>query len=84
MKNYVDYKMTVWSRVYFKDSTDMNDIVDKIKENGINGAFEDPGFEETELLFETEVYLAPDENKEECTIEVYKDDDKIWTNTDKL
>lgn len=79
---HIDYKMTVWGRVHFKDNTDMDMVTHIIDVDGLGAIFdEDLGFVEQETLFETEEEMTPEENGWNATIEVFNHDgDLIWDN----
>lgn len=82
---YVDYKITSWRRVHFKDSANSKRIIESIKETGIDEIFdEDLGFTEQETLFEVDEGMTLEENNGFSTIEVYTEgkfvDNLIWSN----
>ena len=82
---YVDYKITSWRRVHFKDNANSERIIELIKETGIDEIFdEDLGFIEQETLFEVDEEMTLEENNGLSTIEVYAEgkfaDNLIWSN----
>lgn len=86
---YVDYKKTIWERIYINDSTmtadQRNDVVKAIADNPHANSFlwdVDPDNEpEREDLYETECILSPEDNGGHTTIEVYNSNDElIWKN----
>lgn len=81
MKNYVDVKITVWQRYHFNDETDMQKIIAAIEKNGMDEIISDEyGFIESEILFDTEEELTPEENGRCSTIEVCVNNTSIWNN----
>lgn len=81
MKNYVDVKITVWQRHHFTDETDMQQIIEMIKVKGLDEVIDDAaGFTESEILFETQSDMTPEENERQSTIEVYRDETPLWNN----
>lgn len=84
MKNYIDVKVTVWNRLHFSEESNMQGIVDLIKEDGLDEVIDDKlGFIESETLFDTEERITPADNGNQSTIEVYADGTEIWTNETK-
>ena len=83
MSNYVDYKVEIWRRAKFDDSANMNKIKKIIKEtNSIEDIFDtELGFVEDNFIYDTEVLLAPQDNKACSTIEVYKNNQTIYKNS---
>lgn len=82
---YIDYKVTVWKRVYFDEDTDSKKVIQVLEEDGLGYVFdEELGFVEQETLFETEDDMTPEENGGYATIEVYENNnpagDLIWSN----
>lgn len=94
MRKYLDYKHTLWSRLYFKEDTDMSKIIDKLEQGYL--PFElcddsDLGFDEFEQLGDTEEYITPSENDNQPTIEIYENvkdtefwQECIWDNVNKF
>ena len=70
---YLDQKITTWQRVHFNSEEEMNQAIEKLKQDSsynINDVCED--FELcSENLFETETILYPQDNDDFSTIEVY-------------
>lgn len=88
---YVDYKFTRWGRIHFKDDADIDKIITALKEGVLPDELCDEkeyGFDEFEDLYDTEEFISPSENNNECTIEVYQEDineptkyqKEIWNN----
>lgn len=82
---YIDYKVTVWKRVYFDKDTDSKKVIQVLEEDGLGYVFdEELGFVEQETFYETEEDMTPEENGGYATIEVYENnnpvDDLIWSN----
>ena len=82
---YIDYKVTVWRRVYFNEDTDSKKVIQVLEEDGLGYVFdEELGFVEQEILYETEEDMTPEENGGCSTIEVHENnnpvDDLIWSN----
>ena len=80
-KNCIDYKVTSWVRAHIDDKSNINKIVDDLKNHKYlpsDGLDIDTGYE---ALFDTEEYITPSENGGCSTIEVYdKDGNLIWQN----
>lgn len=81
MKNYVDIKTTIWQRAWFKNDTNMNEIVDLLNNSYTSDIYDNSGFVENEILFDTEEILHPIDNNGNSTIEVFENDKLIWGNT---
>lgn len=90
-KNYVDFKCTIWQRMHFKDNADMQKVIEILKKENYPGHLdlEELGFQENEILFDTEEFLLPEENDNQSTVEVYSQNkeetlnyqDMIWDNS---
>ena len=80
-KNYIDVKYTIWQRLHYSDEADMGKLAEIVEKTGdVNDIVEEEfGFIENEVLFDTEEFITPEENKA-STIEVYKDDKIIYEN----
>ena len=93
MRNYLDYKHSAWSRLYFKEGTDISKIIEKLEQGYLPSELcDDPelGFDEFEQIDDTEEYITPSENYNQPTIEIYqnvKDTESwqecIWDNVNK-
>jgi hypothetical protein len=86
---HVDYKMTIWGRIHFKEDTDMDKIIELLKQtDDINQTFDDDlGFNEHEVIYESGEYLPCIENDKQPTIEVYdetKSFSPIWNNAESI
>lgn len=94
MRNYLDYKHTNWSRLYFKKGTDMSKIIDKLEQGYLPSELcDDPelGFDEFKQIDDTEEYITPSENDNQPTIEIYENvkdtehwQECIWDNVNKF
>lgn len=84
-KNYIDVKYTIWQRLHYNDEADMKKLAKIIEKTGsVNDIVEEEfGFIENEVLYDTEEFITPEENKA-STIEVYKDDKIIYENNNPL
>lgn len=78
-KNFVDVKHSVWERYHFKDDTDMENLVELIKDFGIPTE-EEEGFIECETLYDTLEEMSLNDNSGFSTIEVIKDNETIYQN----
>ena len=81
---YIDYKVTVWKRVHFNESTNLKKVI-QVLEEGFDVFDEELGFVEQETLYETVEAMTPEENGGCSTIEVYEEDNDfinnlIWSN----
>jgi hypothetical protein len=84
MNKYIDVKITTWQRLHFNDDANMQDLIQKLKENTFpfDLCYESE-FEELEYLSEADEYLYPNENNNQPTVEVYEGNEFqecIWTN----
>jgi hypothetical protein len=79
---YVDIKVTIWQRVHFEESADMNKVVETIITDGIDYIYDenDLGFCHSETLYDTEEQLTVAENGNQATVEVYGNNELIWQN----
>lgn len=79
---YLDQKVTIWQRVHFNNEQDMQRAIEMLKKKEIetiNDVCEH--FEiSSENLFETETILAPIDNEDYSTLEVWKNGDVIYQN----
>ena len=83
---YVDFKITIWERVYF-DDVDIEKVSEKIKNGMVSSSedmfteFEDRVAHDSEILLETAGQMTPEENDNQSTIELYNSDgETIHTN----
>jgi len=86
---YIDYKCTIWQRLYFRDTADVNLLIKELE----NGSYpsdlcdEEYGFNELDMMFDTEEFILPIENDGQSTIEIYEETEKfskcIWDNSIK-
>lgn len=78
---YVDVKVTVWERYYYKKGSDISKIVEVAKDEVSLLSDPDIGFSETEFMIDTSEFMLPNENMNQSTIEVYDDNgDLFWDN----
>ena len=82
---HVDYKATVWGRLYFDDSVNTEDIIKKLEEGYLPSDLCDVSelkFDRFEFIQDTEEFMSVSENDGESTIEVFDDFDKcVWDNS---
>ena len=84
MGHFVDYKATVWGRLHFDDSVDVNQIIQKLEEGYLPAELcdvEELKFKHFHFMDDTEEFITPVENDGQSTIEVYGDDECIWDNS---
>jgi len=85
------YKCTMWCKLIFSDETDKKDLIEKLNDGylPLELGFDNivKGVENTEwdVIYATESYLTPKENKGQSTIELFEDITKppIWNNSKK-
>ncbi|MGC4234569.1 MAG: hypothetical protein QM594_16425 [Niabella sp.] len=81
MMNYIDIKVTIWNRLSFSDDTNMKEIAKLVEQLGLDEVIDEArGFIENEPLYETEKELSPEDNNQRSTIEIYEQEELIWTN----
>ena len=82
MSKYIDVKVTIWGRLHFKDDTDLNKLIELLKQGNTTNDLCDEklGFSEYEILYETEEELSLEENNGNPTIEVFDEGTLLWTN----
>lgn len=82
MKNYIDYKETIWNRIYLADDADMDKIIADIQEKGIEDFAKE--YNEFDLeqgpIYETAEYVSPDDNHGQATVEIYRNEKQVWDN----
>jgi len=74
---YQDLKSTIWRREYYSiDAESEDEAVNKILNNKVE-------MSDSELLYDTEECMKPDENNGHSTVEIYNDvtEDLIYTNS---
>ena len=81
--NYVDTKVTIWTRAYFTEDTDMKEVAKTVQKSTISHIYDNDGFIKCETLYDTELHISPKDNHGDATIEVYKGDEVIWENSEK-
>lgn len=75
---YVDEKVTIWRRTWYSTENEMTteQIVESVKDENNNTEVE-----YSELIYETEMMMTPQENDGQSTIEIFSEDNKIlWSN----
>lgn len=80
---YIDYKVTMWRRAFFDNADHIEEIIKELTENKTYYVFDEKlGFTESQVLYETEEEMSPEENNGESTIEIYTsgNDKLIWSN----
>lgn len=85
---YIDVKITTWERYHFDTSSNINEIIDIVKEEGVNfyppTLADENGFIYYEKIEETDEYITVEENNGLSTIEVYNSDgDLLYHNGDE-
>ena len=74
---HIDVKITTWERYHFDTSSNMNEIIDTIKEERKEFCPYElsdlKGFAEYEKLDETDEYITVEDNNGLATLEVYDD-----------
>lgn len=83
MSVQVYYKATIWGKLEFENFADTNKIIELLETNhSINDLTKDPSlhFNYDEYMCDTEDVLKPEDNDGECTIEILKDNHKLWDN----
>jgi hypothetical protein len=89
MSKHIDIKVTMWQRLHFGDTADMNIAIQKLEEGYLPAELCNIGsldFTECETLFDTEEFIMPSENGGQSTIEVYEGENNqecIWDNSFK-
>ena len=79
---YIDYKVTVWSRIYFNSKEDLEECIEKMKTGEMPYTFnEDDGVDEYEDILETTEFIPPIENDGQSTIECYHGKTLLWDNS---
>ena len=82
---FVDFKITIWERIYIDDDK-IDMVVDKIKSGEVASSddmysqFEERVAIDSEILLETGESMTLEENGGQSTIEVYRDNEDIYTN----
>jgi len=83
---YVDFKITVWERVYFDDA-DIEKVAEKIKNGIVTSSedmfteFEDRVAHDSEVLLETSEQMSVEENDNQSTVELFNSEgETILTN----
>ena len=71
---YIDIKETIWRRYKYTNNVDIDNLIEKIKNDDII-CIGDEGFIKQELMLDTVEDLTVEENDGEATIELYDDND---------
>jgi hypothetical protein len=87
-KKYIDYKATIWGRLYFKEDADMQKVIEELEKGLLPAELcdnSDLKFDEFQIQLDTEEFISPNENDGQSTIEVYEGDEVfqecIWDNS---
>lgn len=79
MSYYIDEKVTIWRRTYYNVEGTEEEIKNKLVES-VEGSSDIEIFD-SEILYETEESISPEENNGMPTIEIFNDSgDTIWSN----
>lgn len=85
MNTYLDYKATVWFRIPL-DNKDISKIIDRIEKGSLPSELYNDLNEldlgQCEPIYDAEEFMRPCENDGQSTIEIYKDTELIWDNSD--
>ena len=85
---YVDFKITIWERVYFDDK-DVDKVSDKLKSGLVSSSedmfteFDERVAHDSEVMYETAEQMPPEENDNQPTIELYNSNGEIVFNNGK-
>jgi hypothetical protein len=87
-RKYVDYKATIWGRLFFEDDADMQKVIVELEKGKLPAELcDEEELKFTEFMFniDTEEFITPVENDGQATIEVYEGDESfqecIWDNS---
>jgi len=76
---YVDEKVTVWRRTWYRSDTELTN--EQIIDSHQNSEFTHNNMYDSEILFETEELMTPEDNGGQSTTEFYIENGKlVWTN----
>jgi hypothetical protein len=78
MSKYLDFKITTWKRLYFKDDQDLDKTISDLYKGFTPYEIES---EECEDLCDTEEFIGVNENDGCSTIEIYDNNKLIWDNS---
>ena len=81
---YIDEKVTIWRRTWYSSELENGEekLIKTLEEG--DEIPDEIEMEESEVLYETEELMTPQDNDNQSTIEVYSEDGKIlWTNEPK-
>lgn len=87
MSVQIYYKATIWCKLEFDILADPNKIIEMLENNcDMNDLICKPDlhFNYDEYMADTEEILSLEENNNQCTIEVLKNNHKLWDNVDGL
>lgn len=80
----LDQLVSVWQRSYYCIEADSyEEALSLMKEEFENPQFEEPGYIDTEYLYDTAYELSPKENNNQSTKELLFEKETILTNVDK-
>ena len=81
MSYYNDEKVTIWRRTYYNVEGTEEEIKNKLIDQFESKYPTDIEIFDSEILYETEESISPEENNGRPTIEIFNDSgDTIWSN----
>lgn len=81
MSYYIDEKVTIWRRTYYNVEGTEEEIKNKLIDQFESKYPTDIEIFDSEILYETEESISPEENNGRPTIEIFNDNgDTIWSN----
>lgn len=81
MSYYIDEKVTIWRRTYYNVEGTEEEIKNKLIDQFESKYPTDIEIFDSEILYETEESISPEENNGRPTIEIFNDSgDTIWSN----
>ena len=81
MSYYIDEKVTIWRRTYYNVEGTEEEIKNKLIDQFESKYPTDIEIFDSEILYETEESITPEENNGMPTIEIFNDNgDTIWSN----
>lgn len=81
MSYYIDEKVTIWRRTYYNVEGTEEEIKNKLIDQFESKYPTDIEIFDSEILYETEESITPEENNGMPTIEIFNDSgDTIWSN----
>ena len=66
---YIDYKCTIWQRLYFRYTADVDSLIKMLEEGTYPSELcdEEYGFNELDMMYDTEEFILPTENDGQST-----------------